>query len=387
MNDTATLEETEAWEIHKNLRNTVKNAKYKYKKDKVDENIDNPSSLWGTVKNFMDWKKTGTPSQIVKDNILYKKAEEVAKIMNEYFVEKIRNLKLKFGDIPVAFEHCHKAMLGKKCKLSMKFVTQKKVLKILKNLKNSRSLAIDELDSYSLKIAAEVIAPCVHHIVTLSIMQQNFPSAWKFSKVLPLHKKLCVLERKNYRPVSILSPLSKVLERIMYEQIYDHFSRNNIFHPNLMGFRKNRSTLTAVLQMYDRWVCGADEGKINAVILLDLSAAFDLVDSKILVEKLKIYGLEADFTEWITSYLTGRKQAVWIDHVLSDWLDVEVGVPQGSILGPLLFIIFANDLPHSLTCIIDTYADDSTLTSTKVKVEELNQEINENCILVSKWMN
>ena len=85
--------------------------------------------------------------------------------MNEYFVEKIRNLKLKFGDIPVAFEHCHKAMLGKKCKLSMKFVTQKKVLKILKNLKKSRSLAIDELDSYSLKIAAEVIAPCVHHIV------------------------------------------------------------------------------------------------------------------------------------------------------------------------------------------------------------------------------
>ena len=133
-----------------------KNDEYKYKKDKVNENIDNPSSLWGTVKNFMDWKKTGTPSQIVKNNILYKKAEQVAKIMNEYFVEKIRNLKLKFGDIPVAFEHCHKAMLGKKCKLSMKFVTQKKVLKILKNLKNSRSLAIDELDSYSLKITTRL---------------------------------------------------------------------------------------------------------------------------------------------------------------------------------------------------------------------------------------
>ena len=105
--------------------------------------------------------------------------------------------------------------------------------------------------------------------------------------------------------------------------------------------------------------------------------------AKLYIERYSFsFRLEAEFTEWITSYLTGRKQAVWIDHVLSDWLDVEVGVPQGSILGPLLFIIFANDLPHSLTCQID-----STLTSTKVKVEELNQEINENCILVSKWMN
>ena len=209
---------------------------------------------------------------------------------------------------------------------------------------------------------------------------------WKFAKVMPLQKKLCNLERKNYRPVSILSPLSKVLERVMYEQIYEYFSKNSLFHPNLMDFRKNRPTLTAVLQMYDQWVRGADEGKINGVILLDLSAAFDLVDANILVEKLKIYGLEEDFIEWIASYLKDRKQAVWIDHVLSDWLDVTVGVPQGSILGPLLFIIFANDLPHSLTCQLDAYADDSTLTSTKETVDEINEEMNENCTLVSEWM-
>ena len=153
-----------------------------------------------------------------------------------------------------------------------------------------------------------------------------------------------------------------------------------------MGFRKNRSTLTALLQMYDRWVCGAKDGMINGVILLDLSAAFDLVDMRILVEKLKIYGLDEEFSDWVSSYLSDRKQAVWINHVLSDWLDVTVGVPQGSILGPLLFIIFANDLPHSLTCPLDSYADDSTLTSTKKTVEEVNSELNENCALVSTWM-
>ena len=126
--------------------------------------------------------------------------------------------------------------------------------------------------------------------------------------------------------------------------------------------------------------------KISGVVLLDLSAAFDLVSADILLEKLRIYGLETEVLEWIKSYMEDRKQAVWIDHVLSDWLDVEVGVPQGSILGPLFFIIFANDLAYSLSCELDSYADDSTLTSTKDTMEEINNEMNENCGRVTDWM-
>ena len=99
-----------------------------------------------------------------------------------------------------------------------------------------------------------------------------------------------------------------------------------------MGFRRNRSTMSCILQMYDRWVQGAGEGMINGVVLLDLSAAFDLVDSTLLVRKLKTYGLRADFIAWLESYLCNRKQAVWVDHILSDWRDVPGGLPQGSIL-------------------------------------------------------
>ena len=196
-------------------------------------------------------------------------------------------------------------------------------------------------------------------------MQCRFPTSWKESKVIPLHKKLSKLEPKNYRPVSILSPLSKVVERVIYDQVYNYFSDNNLFHPSMNGFRKRRSTLTALLQMYERWVHSANDGKINGILLGDLSAAFDLVSADILLKKLEIYGVDKCMLEWIKSYMTDRKQAVWIDNSYSNYLDVNIGVPQGSIIGPLMFIIFANDLPYCITCAIDSYADDSSLTSSK----------------------
>ena len=298
-------EEIEAWENHRMLRNKINNLKkndeHKYKKNKTEESVENPSSMWGTVKGFMGWKSAGCPSQIVKNNILYRKAKDVAKHMNEYFIEKVATIKESFENLPVNLDWCRRAMRGKNCKLNLRHVSVRKVLKILKNLKPSKSLGIDEIDSYSLKIAAEIIAEPVHHIVTLSLMQQKFPKAWKYAKVLPLHKKECKLTRKNYRPVSILSPLSKVLEKVVYEQMYEYFSKNKLFHQNLMGYRRNRSTLTAVLQMYDRWVRGASKSKLSAVILLDLSAAFDLVSADKLIQKLEIYGLEPDFLAWVGS--------------------------------------------------------------------------------------
>ena len=127
----------------------------------------------------------------------------------------------------------------------MSLATVAKVNKLLKKLKNSRSCSIDELDNFCIKISADLICKPLHHIITLSILQSKFPASWKFSKVIPLHKKESKLERKNYRPVAILSPLSKILEKIAYEQMYEYFTKNKIFHPNLHGYRQNRSTQTS----------------------------------------------------------------------------------------------------------------------------------------------
>ena len=277
-------------------------------------------------------------------------------------------------------------MRNKTCKLGLKHVSVAKVNKLLKSLKNSRSSSIDELDNFCVKLAADQIDKPLHHIITLSIMHNKFPRGWKYSKVIPLHKKECKLDRKNYRPVAILSPLSKILEKIVYEQLYEYLTKNKIFDPNLHGYRQHRSTQTALMVMYDRWVKAAAAGQVSGAVLLDLSAAFALVDPELLLEKLKIYGLEEDYLCWIKSYLTDRHQAVWVDHTLSEFVHCAVGVPQGSNLGPLFFLIFFNDLPATLDNGIDSYADDTTISATAKTVEVIGQKLTEDCEKVSNWM-
>ena len=306
--------------------------------------------------------------------------------MNRFFLDKVQTIRNGIAYLPNMFEKCKEVMKNKKCKLAFGHVSVGKVKKLLKNLKNSKSTSIDEIDNFCVKISAEVVAAPLHHIITLSIMQRKFPSSWKLSKVIPLNKKESKLMSKNYRPVALLSPFSKILEKVAYEQLYQYFSDNKIFHPNLHGYRQHRSTQTALMTMYDRWVKAAAAGQVSGAVLLDLSAAFDLVDPAILIQKLRIYGLEDDFLSWISSYLTDRYQAVWLDHVLSDFGHCEVGVPQGSILGPLFFLISFSDLPHVLESNVDNYADDTTVTYTAKTVEEIGSKLSQDCSKISEWM-
>ena len=197
----ACQEEKDAWCKFKKLRNKINNSKNneanQYKCQIMEECNDDPRESWNKMKTLMEWKVAGTPHQINVNNKLYKKAGEVATLMNNFFIEKVENLKGKFqGQVPNLIG-CRKAMISKKCFVDISFVSVSKVEKILRGLKSSKAVAIDGLDSYSLKIAAKLVAAPVHHLVSLSIMQQKFPTLWKKAKVLPLHKKGDVLERKK----------------------------------------------------------------------------------------------------------------------------------------------------------------------------------------------
>ena len=363
-----------------------------YKAEKLAEVSDNPGIVWKSAKAFMGWTSPGTPSQIKVKNDLITSAKEIARHMNEYFIQKVLAIRSSMQAAYFSISTVRSIMKNKKCKLQLSHINVGKVQKILKSLSSSRSTSIDELDNYSLKLAAEYITLPIHHILCLSIIQSRFPQSWKYSKVLPLHKKDDKLDLKNYRPVSILSPVSKIVEKVVYEQIYEYFTRNNLFHPNLHGYRGNRSTQTALLQMYDRWVRAAhgeghgQQGQLSGVVLLDLSAAFDIVDHSLLLQKLKVYGFDECFLAWVESYLTNRHQAVWIDHALSPFISCPAGVPQGSNLGPLFFLIFYNDLPYSVDCSVDAYADDSTMTVTGRTMEEIGSKLTESCQVVSDWM-
>lgn len=381
----------EAWATFKSLRNKINNRlkfeEINFKNNVINGSLEDPAKSWSTAKSYMNWSSNGgPPNQLLVGGALITKASSIATEMNKYFVTKVNQIRKSIPFLPNNFSKCYNLMRGKDCKLWLQHVSLGKVTTLLKKLKKSKSCSIDGLDSYCIKISAELIAQPLHHIVCLSLIQCKFPTMWKMSKVIPLHKKDSKLEKANYRPVSILSPLSKILEKIVYSQLYGYFSRNRLFHQNLHGYRCNRSTQSALLTMYDRWVRASSFGDLSGVVLIDLSAAFDLVDHNLLMKKLQIYGLQQDCLDWISSYLNSRHQAVWIDHVLSSFLSCDVGVSQGSNLGPLFFLIFFNDLLSHGHSEIDSYADDTTVTQVGRSIQQIEERLTQDCQEISQWM-
>ena len=204
-------------------------------------------------------------------------------------------------------------------------------------MKGGRSSGIDTIDSYSIKTASPYIQDVLLHLVNLSL--KKYPILWKTQLIHPFHKKGDKGVGENYRPVSHIAEVSKLAEYAVLEQVLHHFQENGLFHPNHHGFLPHRNTTTALLQIYDLWLNSAENKELTAALFIDLSAAFDIVEHKILLNKLSLYNFSDESINFFFSYLSDRKQRVQVQSKLSDpEVVAEQGVPKGSILGPILFL-------------------------------------------------
>ena len=340
------------WRKFKHLRNTVvtrsRIEKDNWEKEQLDHLVNDPSNLWRNLKSWMGWKSSGPPSQLFVEKIILK-PREIANTMNQYFVSKVKNLQKKLPrrkNDPL--QYLKSAMKNRKCSFKLRAVEQDEVRVFIKNLKNSKSTGLDYMDTRTLKLVMEEILPAITHVINLSIQHQEFPDCYKRSKIIPLIKKSDddPLNPKSYRPVSLLPILSKILERAVFVQIEEYIEKNKLLHPSHHGGRAHHSTTTAIIEMHDQWVEAVDKGDMVGCMMLDLSAAYDLANHSLILDKLRMYGFEDSAVGWMRSYLCGRSQCVYIDGELSDVLEVDVGVPQGSVLGGLLYVLLVGDLPQ-----------------------------------------
>ena len=268
---------------------------------------------------------------------------EIANAFNTHFtniIEKIRQGSDPITDIEIsdALNAFLSSKLPDKELFQIPEIKPYEVFKSIQNLDEKKAKGLDDIGISFLKEGMCVITEPLTHIINQSINTGIFPDKWKEARVLPLHKSGLTDDPYNYRPISILSVLSKIIERHVHDQIYKHLSEHNLLYEYQSGFRPQHSCEAALLQMIDTWLKAIDDNQLVGTIFLDLQKAFDVVDHSILVKKLGLYGLSENSVKWFSSYLSNRKQKVSLNGCVSDFKEITAGVPQGSILGPLLII-------------------------------------------------
>ena len=239
---------------------------------------------------------------------------------------------------------------------------------------------------WSVKESANFISEPLTHIVNLSIESGIVPDQMKIARVIPLFKSGDNNLFTNYRPVSVLPIFSKLLERVVYNRLIKYFDKYDILFNNQFGFRKNHSTSLALLNLLDKITSAIDQKKYTIGVFLDLSKAFDTVNHAILFDKLEHYGIRGLALEWIKNYFCNRVQYVEYDGTSSSPRTIKCGVPQGSILGPLFFLIYINDLCNASNVIdLVLFADDTNLFFSHNDLSYLMETINSEMIQLSNW--
>ena len=356
----------------------------------LDNNKNNPSSIYKIFQEVGAGKglrKQSTIGSVKVGDTFIEDSTGIANEFNDFFVNVASKLKepVTNTDHTKLKEFCQ-TKLPEDAKFIIPSIQKEKVLKFLSTIDINKATGSDMIGPRLLKVAAPYIADEVTFICNHSIINSVFPSKWKEAKVTPLFKNGPHEEVNNYRPISILPVLSKVLEKHVHESLSEFLHTYNLLHKTQSGFRTQHSCETALVNMIDLWMNAIDSGKMVGVVLVDFKKAFDLVDHQILIDKLKIYGIKDEALSWFNTYLTNRKQQVAINNCKSDFKQISYGVPQGSILGPLLFLLFINDLPlYTSNVFTDLYADDTTLYDVQDSMEQIENNLQSSLNNLQIW--
>jgi hypothetical protein len=376
-----------AWERYRTSRNTYHQEVDRLKQEH-EENLaktlatearTNPKKWWSVAKETMGNRKASTIPSMMTDNEVYKTDEDKAKLFNEYFLE-VQSLPDQ-PENPVFAEQEPAANI-----LDMITITEKDVDDALKCLDTNKAYGPDGIGPKVLKEARPTIISILTKLFNMSLTKGIFPSPWKLANVCPIYKKAEEFFTKNYRPISLLPTIAKVFEKVVFKHLYNFFKTNFTISLWQAGFLPGHSTVTQLIEIYDEFCKAVEKGKEIRAVFLDISKAFDRVWHEGLLNKLKGSGIRGKLLEWLKSYLTDRHQRVIINGVKSAWGKILAGVPQGSVLGPLLFLIFIKDITHVIRrCNIRLFADDTCLFIEVDEPAEAAEILNQNLSEIQEW--
>ena len=354
----------DVWDQYVSQRNKVKlmikEGKEEFIKDQIEINSANPQKFWrkiNTTTGLGKERSYSTLTTLVNKNGEKISGKDAVDYLNNYYASAGFDLLNEFT-IPWL---PNLNMFGEYDGLSFQNVTEYEVCKIIKDIKISKSFAYADLSSKLLKDAFTVLCRELTYLFNIAISSGTFPHEWGLAEVTPIPKTGDLSNAKNWRLISQIKLPGKLLERLIHTQLSIYFE--NILNENQHGFRANKSTGTAVFDVLKDVFQIWNEKAYSSCIFIDYSKAFDTIDHNILLRKLEIYGLDTKSIDFMKSYLTNRHQLINIKNEFSNYTKLRCGIPQGSILGPLLFIIYTNDIFLEVNAgeHIYMYADDTLL--------------------------
>jgi len=373
--------------IRNNLTTLKRNSKIKYYQKYFKINAKKTAAIWKGIRSLITIKKTNRKniSTIESNGDVITDPVNIANAFNKYFVNVGPTVESKIpaSDIPYT-EYLKKSV---KNSFYLSPVKTYEISDIIKSLDLNKSLGPNSIPIFILKLCQGFFSTNLEKIINLSFKTGIFPELCKIAKVIPIFKKENPLLCKNYRPISLLPIFSKIFEKLIYIRMYKYLDTNNLLYDKQFGFRSKHSTNHALISLTESIKKHLDNKELVSGIFIDLAKAFDTVNHKILCNKLSYYGFRGKFNDLIKSFLSNRKQYVSINGFDSDKLEISCGVPQGSTLGPLLFVLYINDLQYSLKfASANHFADDTCLLYANKKPKTVETNLNFDLKSLNQWL-